>query len=295
MVLSIFLCTIMPVQASVFTDLQADKLYASYIQQMFDNGIVMGTSSNTLAPDEICTRGQFVTFLWRASQMADAGSDGSAIKDLPKDSYYADAAMWAYENGICKIYSDGSFDGEAIADREHAAYFLYNWAKLIGKCKANTGVLLTPYTDSTEISKDSVTAFAWAISKELLFADENNMLNPKAPVTRGEVIYAIGKILNEHICNWSDFADNGDGTCTRVCADDSTHTQTSEHKWNDGELTKSDIKTKKGEITYTCENCRLSKTEKVNDTSKIVTRAQLEEAVLSNLKRSSLNLSNSQA
>ena len=221
MLFATMVCSMLTVSAS-FSDANTDKLYAPYLEQMASKGIVKGVWENTLAPDDVCTRGQLVTFLWRASEMPEA-KKSDAITDLPEGAYYSEAAKWAFENGICKIYSDGSFMADVPTDREHATYFLYNWAKYIGKCEANTGVLLTPYTDSPEISKDSVTAFAWALSKELLFADENNMLNPKAPVTRGEVIYAIGKILNEHICNWSDWSDNGDGTCTKVCADDSAH------------------------------------------------------------------------
>ena len=51
--------------ADKFTDIYDDKLKEA-VSWAVDEGITDGTSDTTFSPDEICTRGQIVTFLYRA-------------------------------------------------------------------------------------------------------------------------------------------------------------------------------------------------------------------------------------
>lgn len=48
-----------------FADVAADAYYASAVQWAVANGITNGTSNTTFSPDDPCTRGQIVTFLYR--------------------------------------------------------------------------------------------------------------------------------------------------------------------------------------------------------------------------------------
>lgn len=49
-----------------FTDVPSSAAYATAVAWAVDNGITVGTSGTTFAPDSICTRGQIMTFLYRA-------------------------------------------------------------------------------------------------------------------------------------------------------------------------------------------------------------------------------------
>ena len=51
-----------------FTDVAADADYAAAVNWAVDQKITTGTSATTFAPDNTCTRGQIVTFLYRADQ-----------------------------------------------------------------------------------------------------------------------------------------------------------------------------------------------------------------------------------
>ncbi len=51
---------------SEFTDVAADSYYASAVAWAKANGITTGTSADKFSPDDDCTRGQIVTFLYRA-------------------------------------------------------------------------------------------------------------------------------------------------------------------------------------------------------------------------------------
>ena len=48
-----------------FTDVPADAEYAQAVAWALEQGITNGTSATTFSPDDICTRGHIVTFLYR--------------------------------------------------------------------------------------------------------------------------------------------------------------------------------------------------------------------------------------
>lgn len=52
--------------ASGFADVPADSGYAQAVAWAVKNGVTAGTSTTTFSPDSTCTRGQIVTFLYRA-------------------------------------------------------------------------------------------------------------------------------------------------------------------------------------------------------------------------------------
>ncbi len=51
---------------SNFTDVPKDAEYAQAVAWAVEQGITQGTSATTFSPDATCTRGQIVTFLYRA-------------------------------------------------------------------------------------------------------------------------------------------------------------------------------------------------------------------------------------
>ena len=50
-----------------FTDVAASAYYAAPVSWAVQNGITVGTSDSTFSPDDICTRGETVTFLYRCA------------------------------------------------------------------------------------------------------------------------------------------------------------------------------------------------------------------------------------
>ena len=55
---------------TAFTDLIAGADYLPAVAWAVENGVTKGTSETTFSPDNTCTRGQIVTFLYRANQAA---------------------------------------------------------------------------------------------------------------------------------------------------------------------------------------------------------------------------------
>ena len=63
-----------------FTDVDKDADYAGAVAWAVDQKITSGTSETTFSPDNTCTRGQIVTFLFRAANAA-----APAEKDEPAE------------------------------------------------------------------------------------------------------------------------------------------------------------------------------------------------------------------
>ena len=89
-----------PVLASErFDDVAPDAYYAEAVAWAVDQGITNGMGNRQFAPDQLCTIGQALTFLWRACGSPEA-SITQPFSDVAETDYYAGAAAWAYENGL---------------------------------------------------------------------------------------------------------------------------------------------------------------------------------------------------
>ncbi len=263
----------MTLPVAAFSDATGDN----YVSTLAEKGIIKGYSENVFGADDPCTREQLVTFLWRACGEPENENENS-FADMADDTYYSDAVLWANSNGIIKGFEDGTIGINAPVDRAHLVDFLYEWAKLNGKGKHEKSIYLANYNDGKTIKPYAMEAFTWAVSHELIEIKDNN-LEPDTVVTRAQAAYALGKLLEKHFHNWENYKDNGDGTHTRVCSLDASHKETKEHNWS-GELTTPATEEKEGEITYTCADCLLTKTEETPFGTEITTRADVEEAVV---------------
>ena len=110
--------------ASPFTDVSPSAYYYKAVLWAVENGITTGASRTRFDPDGPCTRGQAVTFQWRAADEP-AAAGGGSFTDVPAGSYYADAVAWAVENGITTGASSTRFDPNGGCTRAQIVTFLY--------------------------------------------------------------------------------------------------------------------------------------------------------------------------
>ena len=83
-----------------FEDVRADAYYNDAVKWAYACGITNGVDPMHFCPDEPCTRGQIVTFLWRLAGCPEPMNAGMPFADVPEGSYYAKAVAWAKENAI---------------------------------------------------------------------------------------------------------------------------------------------------------------------------------------------------
>ena len=112
-----------PKTASSFTDVSASAYYAKAVAWAVENGITNGMTATMFAPDATCTRGQSVTFLYRALK-GTAGTT-SSFADVPANAFYADAVGWAVSQKVTDGTSNTTFSPNADCTRAEIVTFLY--------------------------------------------------------------------------------------------------------------------------------------------------------------------------
>ena len=108
----------------IFADVPVDAYCYEAVKWAANEGITGGIGNNLFAPGLPCTRGQIVTFLWRAAG-SPAPKSMSSFADVAEDAYYAKAVAWAVENGITGGTGNGKFSPDATCTRAQAVTFLY--------------------------------------------------------------------------------------------------------------------------------------------------------------------------
>lgn len=118
-----------------FADVNEYAYYAPAVQWAVICGVTNGTGTDELgnalfSPGATVTRGQAVTFLWRAMWRPEPETQNNPFGDVSPDAYYYDAVLWAVENGITNGVSADSFDPDAPVTRGQLLTFLW---RTVGK------------------------------------------------------------------------------------------------------------------------------------------------------------------
>lgn len=112
-----------------FADVHPTAFYATAIQWAVDKGITKGTGEKTFSPDDPCTRGQIVTFLWRAEGSPAAIHYAEPFEDVTDENYFAGAVAWAVAEGITNGVSSDRFAPSEPCTRAQLVTFLYRLDK----------------------------------------------------------------------------------------------------------------------------------------------------------------------
>ena len=88
-----------------FADVSEGDYFATAVQWAVAVDVTNGTGTDAegnalFSPDATVTRGQAVTFLWRAMGQPEPDTEENRFQDVAADSYYEKAVLWAVENGV---------------------------------------------------------------------------------------------------------------------------------------------------------------------------------------------------
>ncbi|MCD8066898.1 MAG: leucine-rich repeat protein [Oscillospiraceae bacterium] len=169
----------------VFTDVVSGSYYCDAVAWAVGQGITTGTTSTTFSPDDTCTRGQIITFLWRAVG-SPAPTGAGSFSDVDASIYYADAAQWASEQGI--DLSTGTFSPAAACTRATVVEYLY---RLAGSPEAAAA---TQFTD-VSASDSYASAVAWAVETGVTTGTSETTFDPAATCTRGQIVTFLYRAL----------------------------------------------------------------------------------------------------
>ena len=108
-----------------FTDVPAGAYFTSPVLWALNTGVTAGTSATTFGPMETCTRGQVVTFLWRAAGKPEPTSKKNPFTDVKSSDYFHKAVLWAVQEGITAGTSADEFSPDQTCSSAHIITFLF--------------------------------------------------------------------------------------------------------------------------------------------------------------------------
>ena len=113
-----------PEGTNPFVDVPAGCFYEKAVLWAYAHGITTGTDATHFSPDAPCSRAQVVTFLHRFRGCPEPECSTS-FPDVPADSFYCSAVLWAAQRGITVGMDGGQFCPDLGCNRAQIVTFLY--------------------------------------------------------------------------------------------------------------------------------------------------------------------------
>ena len=163
-----------------FSDVYSDAYYYDAVQWAVKNEVTAGVGGNRFDPDRQCTRGQVVTFLWRAAGKPIVSTNVS-FTDVQSGAFYYEAVKWAVTNGITQGVGGNRFAPNDTCTRGQVVTFLHRAENLPSASPVSS------FSDvpATAFYYDAVN---WAVSNDITKGVGNNRFAPNNTCTRGQVV-----------------------------------------------------------------------------------------------------------
>lgn len=257
------------VTGTQFADVDDGQYYADAILWASKNGIVSGYGDNAFGPNDPITRQCMATILYRYAEYADydvsAAADLSEFADKAEIAAYAEAPLaWASAEGLISGMGDGILAPQGSATRAQVAVILHRFCQLLeGGSSAQgdytvtfkwnysgKGTYKTVSVDEGETVNEPTkpTRSGYTFKGWYTKANGGEKFDFDTEITASITLYAQWSSNGGgggHTHSWGAWEPNGNGTHTRVCTKNSSHTETEECTYvvdNNG-------------LTQTCEVC----------------------------------------
>lgn len=177
---AILLCGIVPMKANAaFADVAEDAYYRDAVYWAVARGITTGKTAADFAPNDVCTRAEAVTFLWRFDY-SPHGETG-AFSDVPSGAYYACAVNWAAAKGISTGKSAQRFDPGDACTRGQIVTLLWRY---LGSPEASGTASFTDVSQRAYYAQ----AVNWAVEAGIVTGVTAKEFRPNRPCTRAQIV-----------------------------------------------------------------------------------------------------------
>lgn len=166
-----------------FADVLPGTYYYAPVNWALYADVTNGTSATTFSPEATCTRGQIITFLWRASGSPKPMGSGYVVDNVA-DTYYYEAVQWAKENGL---FDGDYFTPDVPCTRAMAVEFMW-------KDAGRPNLVFTNY-DDVPADASYATAVQWASAWEITKGTGEGTFSPDMTCTRGQIVTFLYRYL----------------------------------------------------------------------------------------------------
>ena len=168
-----------------FTDVPEVGHWAhNAIEELLDIGLFQGVGHNRFNPDGVMTRAMLVTILYRSAGEPQGGA--CPFTDVPADTWYTDAVIWAAEEGIVKGVGNGLFAPEKPVTREQVATILARSSSIDYEGSGRDLGWLGYFTDGDAVSDYARRPMELMVGMGVING-KGTGLDPQGTATRGEV------------------------------------------------------------------------------------------------------------
>ena len=157
--------TFRPASGLPFTDVAEGDWFHDYVEYVYENGLMDGTSDTTFEPNANMTRAMVWAILARI--------DGETVTGA---NWVETAREWAMASGV----SDGT-DADGYVTREQLATMLWRYAG-----EPASSYSLSAFTDAANVSGYAATAMAWAVEHGIITGVTDTTLVPQGTATRAQ-------------------------------------------------------------------------------------------------------------
>ena len=172
-----------------FTDVPESRWSYPYIKELYEAGVVSGTTATTFEPTGSVTRAQFVTMLAGLAGVDVTPYTDGKFTDVPSGAWYAPYVNWAAANNIVSGTSATTFDPNATISRQDMAVMLYNYTQQYGVQLNQTAV--TAFTDESSIAAYALPAVQ-ALHRAGVFSGmPDGSFQPYATATREQACVVL--------------------------------------------------------------------------------------------------------
>ena len=174
-----------------FADISTNHWARGYIDTVWQAGLMQGVSETRFDPNAGLTRGMMVTIIWRMA--GSPAAVGAGFNDVTPGAWYADATIWAHQNGIVLGVGDGNFAPALNITREEMAVMLYRFATHRSlKLPSGNNVNFSDANTVSTWASDAVNAIAEA---GVIQGRPNGTFAPLDTANRAEVAAVFARML----------------------------------------------------------------------------------------------------
>ena len=173
-----------------FVDVKENDYFFTPVLWAVQTGITNGTSATKFSPEKPCTRGQIVTFLWRASGSPEPKTTVNPFSDIKEKDYYYKAVLWAVEKGITTGTGKGRFSPDSECTRAQVATFLWR--------AQGEPVPTTTQNTFADVVQGSYyyKAVLWAVENGITNGTGKGKFSPDNSCTRGQIVTFLYRALS---------------------------------------------------------------------------------------------------
>ena len=176
-----------------FTDVKEGAYYYDAVlwAVKHDPQIAQGTSETLFSPDAACTRGQIVTFLWRAKGCPEPKSTTNPFVDVKPGDYFFKAVLWAVEQGVTNGVGADRFDPNGSCTRGQAVTFLWR-----AEGKPAPKAQSSGFSDVQNPNDYYYVPVLWAVENGIAAGTGGGLFSPELSCTRGQIVTFLYRDMN---------------------------------------------------------------------------------------------------